>query len=79
MRKFIFLIVIVGAIWAWRTGNLPGGKAQGSFDKSGNPALMTFTIAGCGDACETTVAELKAARLRGQEMGILLWLYINTV
>jgi len=47
---------------------LPGGKAAGSFDKSGNPALVIFTVAGCGDACETTVAELKARRAPFEEL-----------
>ena len=68
MRKFIFLIVIVGAIWAWRTGNLPGGKAQGSFDKSGKPMLLIFTFAGCGVVCETVLAELKTRKAPFEEM-----------
>ncbi|HEX8611840.1 MAG TPA: glutaredoxin domain-containing protein [Telluria sp.] len=59
MKRILLLALIAGgAFYAYKTGRF-GGSGSGAFDKDGKPAVMLFTSAECGNACDKIRDELK--------------------
>ncbi len=69
MKKVLFLIIAVGALYYFKPGIFPsfGGK-EGAFDSKGNPQVLVFTRLNCGAACENVVQSLKDRNVDFQEV-----------
>ena len=48
MRNIFYIVLVVGALWLWREGKLPGFGSAGAYDEQGNPVVLAFTFEGCG-------------------------------
>ena len=63
MKKFLMLIVIVGAGWHYTGGKIPFLSPAGAFDGAGNPEIWLFTVDGCGEPCKRSRIEMRNRRL----------------
>lgn len=59
MRNIFYIVLVVGALWLWQEGKLPGFGSAGAYDEQGNPVVLAFTFEGCGQHCAAGLSELK--------------------
>jgi glutaredoxin len=68
MKKFLFLVVAVGALFYYKPGPIAGLFKSGAFDSKGNPQVLVFTARQCNGACEKAVQELTERKIEFKEV-----------
>lgn len=68
MKKLIFIALIAAGFWHWKGGSFSGSDA--SVDSAGNPTVIAFTFAECGEPCTDTIAALKHRGVPYEEIEI---------
>ena len=59
MKKFILLVGVIGAVYAFKPELFSFINNKGAFDEQGNPVTLVFTHNRCGRACEDAVSLLE--------------------
>lgn len=68
MKKIIFLVIAVAALYHFKPELFPGSGANGAFDSKGNPQVVVFTAKECNGACEKAVENLNDRKVGFQEV-----------
>lgn len=70
MKKIIVLLLIAGAAY-WGYRHFDSFMAgPGSFDGSGKPTVLLFTMEGCGDLCGSVAADLRGRGIAFEEVNV---------
>lgn len=68
MKKFLFLVVAVGALYYFKPGLFPSFGKNGALDSKGNPQVLVFTSKQCNDPCTRAVQDLRERKVDFKEV-----------
>lgn len=71
MKKFLFLAVLVAAVYKFFPNSFPFLSTPGAFDKSGKPLVVVFLGPNCGAPCDTVQGILKQRSIAYQTMDVV--------
>lgn len=70
MKKFIFLVAAIGALYYYKPGLFPTFGPSGAFDSKGNPQVLVFTDKECNGPCDRAVQDLRERGIPFQEVSL---------